>query len=380
MVHSHRKCLSAALLAGAILALLSPTVFAAPPKPVKVNFETVDGVNLKGLYYANERKTDGACVLMLSAVGNDMKKTKGWDNLALSLQAKGCAVLMFDYRGHGDSGGVQDEVFWTYPIMPRTPNKDMVKGWNGTKGRDTISWKDFRQAGYFPCLVNDIAAAKAFLDRKNDSGELNSANMIVIGEGNGCALGALWLKSEWYRRRVTGNRAVVGPLQLDKTPEGKDVICAIWLSFNTEVGPPKRRGVTFNWESLLTFPDNKEKSIAMAFVYGDKDKAKTVSERAKGWLNKVGKKEKPNKLIGTKKIADSGNAAGRELLQKDLETEGWIANYVEKVLDAKGGNSYDTKDFRKSTYVWVIPGYSRALKAKDRDEKCLLPIPWGQLK
>jgi alpha-beta hydrolase superfamily lysophospholipase len=359
------------LAAGLIVSLLPTAALGQANKPIKANFESVDGVALRGIYYPSAKRTDAPCVLILPAIGTDIKR-KGWDSLALKLQAKGCAVLMFDYRGHGDSTNVDESIFWRHPQIP---NATMVKGANGGKPRDSISWKDFRQASYFPALVNDIAAAKAFLDRKNDAGELNSANLILIGEGNGAALGALWLKSEWSRRRVTGAQRF-GPMKLDPNAEGKDVIGAIWLSFNPVIGPPSKRGEHFDAQRLLTFGDGKEKTIAMAFLYGEKDKSKGPSEKLKDWLKKIGKKEKPNKLIGSVKIADSGKATGRELLQKDLETEKWIVNYVEKVMDARASNAYDTKDFKKSAYVWYPPGASRPIRAKDKDEKSLLAIPW----
>ena len=38
---------------------------------------------------------------------------------------------------------------------------------------------------------------------KNDDGEANSSNIIVIGAGEGATLGALWMASEWRRLSCT---------------------------------------------------------------------------------------------------------------------------------------------------------------------------------
>ena len=55
---------------------------------------------------------------------------------------------------------------------------------------------------YFFQLVNDVAAAKSFLDSRNDSGELNSSDIYVVGAGEGATIGALWMASEFSRKRI----------------------------------------------------------------------------------------------------------------------------------------------------------------------------------
>ena len=99
-----------------------------------------------------------------------------------------------------------------------------------------IDHKDF-QAAYYRYLVNDITAAKAYLDRRNDDGELNTSNTIVIGAGEGATLGALWLAQECRKKRDKNPPPMGGiarPPMLAES-EGKDVACAVWLTISSKL-------------------------------------------------------------------------------------------------------------------------------------------------
>src|SRR5262249_52011401 len=100
-----------------------------------------------------------------------------------------------------------------------------------TNPKTKIGYADF-QPGYYPHLVNDIIAAKQYLDRRSDGGDCNSANLVVIGAEDGATLGALWLASECYLYRAPQEF----PLKLEKHPELKDVACAVWLSMSPTLG------------------------------------------------------------------------------------------------------------------------------------------------
>ena len=167
-----------------------------------VNIVTIDGVKIKGYFYAG--KATAPTVIMLHPVGEGKSiKSQEWKALAKSLQEGGYAVMMFDFRGHGDSTTIDPEVFWTVPM-----NKGTIK----TKVKDEIDVKDYiKSNAYLPVLVNDIAAVKSYLDRLHDKGGCNTSNTIVIGADSGATLGAIWINSEWnrYRYKVTPS-AVMG--------------------------------------------------------------------------------------------------------------------------------------------------------------------------
>ena len=125
-------------------------------------------------------------------------KVPEWKNLALSLQKAGYSVLMFDFRGHGDSTEIASpKDFWNAKA-----NAANVR----SKSKDEIDVKDYIKQGsaYLPVLVNDIAAARAYLDRRNDnSKDCNTSSIIVIGADTGATLGAIWMNAEGYRYKYT---------------------------------------------------------------------------------------------------------------------------------------------------------------------------------
>src|SRR5204863_6624589 len=88
--------------------------------------------------------------------------------------------------------------------------------------------------GYLPHLVDDIAAAKRFIERRyNDAGECNAANTVLIGAEDGATLGALWLASETKRYRIipVGIRG-----EKNDKPESKDVVACAWLNISPTLG------------------------------------------------------------------------------------------------------------------------------------------------
>jgi len=158
----------------------------APRGGEPVKFTTIDGVDLHGLFFQSAKK-DAPTVMFIHALG-DKAQRKEHLALAQELQAS-CSVLLFDLRGHGKSKDIDPEKFWKYG-----PNAKLVKG---APKKTTIEYVDFDKS-YYPFIANDLAAAKAFLDRKNDTGACNTASTILIGAETGATLGAIWLNSEWY--------------------------------------------------------------------------------------------------------------------------------------------------------------------------------------
>jgi pimeloyl-ACP methyl ester carboxylesterase len=145
-----------------------------------VTFETVDEVELHGTFYPSDQGVKAPCVLMLHDLGDTANHSgsndgTSWALLAKKLQKNGFAVLDFDFRGYGKSTTVQP-AFW------KAPYNNKIKG-AGTKS-SSIHAADF-PAWYMPVLVNDIAAARRFLDEKNDAKQCNSRNLILIGVQEG---------------------------------------------------------------------------------------------------------------------------------------------------------------------------------------------------
>lgn len=308
------------------------------PDFAKVRFNTVDGVELHGKYYAC-KKEKAPVVLMLHAIGEDSSK-KNWTDLAVELQKGGNNVLTFDFRGHGLSVDVDREKFWA-----NQHNANLAGGKGGVgNGKGTIEFKNFNKA-YYPALINDIAAARAYLERnKNDAKECSTSSIIVIGAETGGTLGAIWMTSEWFRVKVNPPVLMGMPPTLDSRPEGKDIIGAIFLSLSPTLGDRK-----VNLDNAVRVPGIKG-NTHMLFMYGEDDTVgKNVARGCQAFL----KKDDKNRPAAAYPIKGS-KLTGAGLLLKSLDTEKVIVAAVGEMVDAKS-NEWTEKEFKKTAYVWRIP-------------------------
>jgi alpha-beta hydrolase superfamily lysophospholipase len=349
---------------------------AGDDKSDKVKFNTVDHVELHGVWYpptGGGKKTPA--VLLLHNVKSDSSKD-GWDKLARELQEAGYAVLTFDFRGHGNSTAV-DPSFWndtsSTGLRALTEfNREQCKtGFNPNKPKESISIKDFKTS-YYPALVNDIEAARAFLDRKNDGGECNSSNLILIGAEEGASLGALWMASEMSLYRVTSSNPITGlPLRWATTPEGKDVGAAVWLSISPAIG--SYNAPVRTWLQMGV----KEKKVPMAFLYGDKDT--TAANISKSCFAAVKPpREAKTKLTGELPIKDS-KLSGNALLGDQLNARKWIIDtYLKAVKEEQVAPAWEEKKDEESAFVWVLQGSNQPIPAKSEKEKVMSPIPWSR--
>ena len=233
----------------ASLAVLEPGTARAQRKAVsnRIEFQTADGVVIKGTFYpAQGDKKKEAVVLLLHhfdpVKGGSSKKGGEWQELAGALQEDGYPVLSFDFRGFGDSTEVIKEKFYN----PRNKHNSLAGGLRGTAKKKTlIHYKDFNH-NYYPNLISDVAAARAYLERCNDRKDLNCSSIILIGAGDGAAVGTAWMYNEARRRRdksppPLGVGFVVPlPSNTNTEPECKDIAAAVWLSISPTIG--SRRG------------------------------------------------------------------------------------------------------------------------------------------
>ncbi|HEY1861215.1 MAG TPA: hypothetical protein VGG61_12710 [Gemmataceae bacterium] len=320
-----------------------------------VKFDTVDQVEIHGRFYSAGKKK-AATILVLTKLGGDIRQD-GWDRLAEALKKQGYSVLLFDFRGCGESKNISPD-FWKV-----ADNVTSIKGGPGNPVKATIDFKDFNKS-YYPTLINDIAAARMFLDRRNDAGECNSSDLILIGAEDGAALGMAWIYSEWYRFRLDG----VG--KLESGSEGRDVAGAVWLSYKRNVG--SYSPYMDEWFRYV----GREKKTPMAFVCGDGDKS--GDELAQYWVNfmkkKEGKGDPGSKLTGFKAIDKADKVAGSELLQKDLKTQEWIIEYIGKLMESRGNSEWGQREAKKIASVWSFPNTLR-VAAKSRDSETLNLAP-----
>lgn len=336
-----RMSLALGLLAAAALLLGGADADAQGEKINRktVPFKTADGVELSGTLYPNPGGKRDAVVLLLHDF--DLKKggsslNDGWSNLAVELQKDGYVVFTFDFRGFGGSTSV-DKKFWDY-----THNgiNNIRKG----RGKGAIDHKDFAP-GYAPYFVNDIAAAKAYLDRRNDAKELNSSNVILIGAGEGATLGAMWLAGECRRARDKTGFGNPGD------PESKDIAAAVWLSIGPKVGS---RSLANTLSFLVKEAGSKDRhKIPTLFVYGKNDSnSNQLSDNLYKAINPLGAKSKELKRTGKKAIPDT-KLAGHHLLGKEHDTVKIIRGHLAEVMEDRGSRESVKREGDKYAYVYL---------------------------
>jgi hypothetical protein len=313
-----------------------------------VEFPTADYVTLRGHWYPSPQGKAAPTVLLLHALGEDSKKPE-WINLAKSLQDKGYAVLRFDFRGHGDStdinpgvaagkGGIGQPGFWD-----QKENQNGLLTFKPATARMTreILFKQFRPE-YYRILANDIAAAKAFADIKNDAGECNTSNLILIGAKDGATLGALWLSGEYHRYRIVGGKPDT------YNPEGKNVTGAIWLSMSSTLGERPLNPGTMLYKAAAS---NK---VPMLFLYGKGDlKGKKTADKCEEIIVKGKKKDYPFTFTYEVQSASVDKLSGVQLLQKPLGMTREITTYLDKAL--LGSPKHKQHLRTEDVYVWLVP-------------------------
>jgi hypothetical protein len=143
-----------------------------PPKPEKIDLRTKDGVDLRAYYFGS---TEGKAAIPVMLIHEWDGQIAPYGSLCLALQKAGCAVLAFDYRGHGGSLEYVDR-----------------SGQTNEFNRQTMSKRDIANI-----IQYDLEAGKRFLKQKNNDGELNLNALVVIGIREGSVLAAAWAQRDW---------------------------------------------------------------------------------------------------------------------------------------------------------------------------------------
>jgi pimeloyl-ACP methyl ester carboxylesterase len=314
-------------LAASLAVVLTPNLVFAEGQ--EVQFDSADGVVLKGTFYPGSNGNKSSCVILLHEFGSDRTKG-GWDGLAKELQKKGFAVLTFDFRGHSDSCTVDPQKFWNFPMNNQTFRRN--------KAGDTIDYKDIkaRKFTYLPWMTNDIQAAKRYLEQRNDANDCNLSNLFLVGAKEGAGLGALWMSQEVSHRRMIPHP--VNPMLMIPDPKlrmhGEDLAGAVWLSMPEKV-------FTTAVTRLLQIPNIRDK-VPMLFVYGAKDE---ISARAADTILRDMKKNSSAKVPATtRELKFEGKAAGAELLGKE---DAKLANYLFNVLEKRAEKPWNKRDSDK---------------------------------
>ena len=352
---SRTRLLLGLVLSAAVLCPAGPSLGQGAKKPANtknVTFKTYDGVELSGIFYPESGKRKDAVVILLHDFdlkkGGDSQKDN-WADLAADLQRAGYAVLSFDFRGFGESTKVNKDTFWKTPT-----NTPIRRG----KGGEEISHKQFN-ASYIPYLVNDIAAAKAYLDRQSDQKQCNTSSVILIGAGEGATLGAMWMANE-CRRRKDKNPPGTALVPTLGEPESNDLAAGVWLSISPTLGSPNRsvRTALNSWISEA----GRDHKVPMAFVHGANDTKGSVL--ASGLVKVIKPNPKGKELPFTLSYSvPKTDLTGQLLLGPTLDTRSWIVEkYLAQVMEARGSKEWVERKVEPSAYWYTQPKSQRPLR------------------
>ncbi len=334
----------------------------------KVHFSTVDHLQLAGTLYHGWKGKQGMTVLMLHDLGSN-RSSPGWKRLAEALQSEGHTVLTFDFRGHGDSKKVSPQ-FWKYQV-----NKHLNSYKLNTLAEHQprlLKLTDL-PSEYRPWLIEDIAAARTYLDLRHDepSGPVNTFNLVLLGAGQASALGSLWLAAEGVRYNATemGNKILV------KLPEKLSVLQAVWIGM---ADPLKLN--PFGIHTWLEAAHEKP-VVPITFIFGEDD-FDTSTLLSLPIRKKLGN---PFILRGTRQ-------SGQKLLDTDERAFRQIQQYLVKTLPSPPSTSSPTavtwvpREIKNLRSLWRISQKLpdgkeevRWFEAKRVGEETMLPVPFQLL-
>ncbi len=221
----------------------------AIPTPEVVELKTKDGVLLKCIWYPSVKGKEASTVLLLHDwAGSRHDLTEYAERLQSEF---GCAVLVPDLRGHGDS---------TYV--------------DGLTVR--LNFEKFK-AAEIATIIMDIEACKSYLTKRNNEGELNIDLLTVLAIGKTCIHALEWSIKDWLYEPLGGVKM------------GKDVKGLVLIE------PEKSfRGLTLNQtikHPLYTGPADQSLSI---MVFADSTKGDKAVRDSKSVYTSIERLRKEN--------------------------------------------------------------------------------------
>jgi hypothetical protein len=325
----------------------------AAAEPETVGVDTPDGLRLAGTWYRGDGGKDSDCVLLLHNYGAKYSSnTPEWENLALALQKEGFSVLKFDLRGHGNARNnpktvnvPKDFAMWKFNekagvgrLHPDNPPKSLVLN------------VDKFQPSYYPYLINDIAAGRYFLDKRNDQGQCNSGRINVICDRQICPLAMYWLAIEFTRNGKYKQN--INDFAAPKHDAGTDIMSMICLSYQEHGTLP---WTFINKQANGDMMAGIKNKVSVLLVDNEKaDKAGGVggsNEWFKRW-GILGKKSDTDIRKYVMAVPKSESLSGIDLLsaKKQLGVETEIIEFLKKSkTPAKGkvalnGNDWTTRN------------------------------------
>jgi pimeloyl-ACP methyl ester carboxylesterase len=225
------------------------------PPPEDIDLVTDDGLQMKATYYRGTRGRESIPVILLHGAKGSRKDFSKEDGLAAFLREKlGCAVIVPDLRGHGESTKIK--------INER--RTEDLKG------------KKLQPPQIAAMVTQDLRAVKDFLWKENNEKHLNIDKLTVIGVDLGAALAISYAAydASGYELRIPK----YGPLKL-----GRFVKVVVLISPAVNISGLRTLQV------LQKYPE-VSRDLPVMIVVGNKGKEQ-FSEAEK--LNSLLKKARP---------------------------------------------------------------------------------------
>ncbi len=200
-----------------------------------MSLEAKDHLLMKVTYYPGKHGKETVPVILVHGFGGSRQDLSGLAEYLQSDAAGGCAVIVPDLRGHG--------------------NSLQIRGVDKSLEADRLQPLEFKKM-----VIHDMEAVKNFLMQKNNDGELNIEKLCVVGCEMGALVAANWAKVDWSWP----------PLATGK--QGQDVKALVLVS------PPEIfKGLRMI--DALTHKDVKSKlSILIAIGNGDPKSVKDANK------------------------------------------------------------------------------------------------------
>jgi hypothetical protein len=339
---------------------------------------TVDGVALRAVFYNAVNPKGGAAKAPVVVFLHSYKANPdeaAWQSTAVEIAKAGFHVLRFDFRGHGKSKDITSDLFWKaeqdQPWGRINGSTGMIKG-AGKATKQSIDKADFLP-GYYPMLVQDIAAIRTHIDKKNDNSLLNSSTIYLLTTGDSINLAMLFLSSE-YRREAKRPNAdfidkVVYPRRQmidEQNTAGEDIRGVIALSPSNSPGGAFTEAIMSQWVFGIRGAVRMRTNTYWQFLYGKEDtvaatKAKNIfsnvlkisDSRSKTKTKSFGpdNKELPASEQSFLEPIDKSKAFGTKLLGNKLGTEEKIIAFIKTVESERAPRE------RLNNRGWVKPLY-----------------------
>jgi pimeloyl-ACP methyl ester carboxylesterase len=155
----------------------------------KISLETSDGIPIAAWFYPVPEGTKSLATVILVHDLEGSHKTV--EQLAVSLQNGGCAVVAPDLRRHGASGA--------RPAGAASANKGDSADPRQLKKQDleAIAASQGGRLRDQSLLRGEIEAARNWIAKNSGSGGVNLDKLCVVGSGIGATLATMWTAADW---------------------------------------------------------------------------------------------------------------------------------------------------------------------------------------